>query len=793
MFRNYLKTALRTLFRNRIYSFVNIAGLSLGLACAMLIILYLKDELSFDRWHANSDNIYRLYTEAKGPGGETRRMGITGDAQGPHFKSEIPEIKAFVRVESGYTDVRQGNKVYAQPIVTVDSNFLSVFSFPLLSGNPVTALVQPGSIVLSEDAAIKYFGTTNVLGKTLLILPDGIFRPYTITGVAKRCPQNSSIQFDVLLPKRGSPESEQGAAAWTWFFETTYLLLDPHADIRAVEDKMTSIFIRDNPDMVRQMEAITHHKLEGGYRLQPLTDMHLNDSIDRLNVAGASSRVYSYALSGIAVFILLIACINFINLTVARSLGRAKEIGVRKVTGGTRRQLIVQFLGESFLLCAIAFILAMVLAQTMLPLFNQLANKALSLSYLLDARLVCGFLALFFSTALLSGFYPALVLSGFNPIATLYGRMRLGGRSYLQRGLVVVQFALSAFLIGATVVLFSQFHFLTHKDLGYDDSNLVEVNKRDLSREEAQLFRHELSKDPHILAVLLKDAGYSFNGARINGDSMIGFANMTVDPSFLPVMKIPLIKGRNFSLASDSSDAVIVNEAFVRKAGWKEPIGQQVRFGEKETYRVIGVIRDYAYRPLNEEPIGPELLTMRMQQSYGMFYIKIKPGSETASLRVIENTFKQLFPLSPFAFTFKDEENRKSYEAEQRWEQIFLFASILTIFISCIGLFGLSVFSVERRIKEIGVRKVLGASGAAIAALISKDFVLLVIVALLIAMPVAWMGADKWLRQYPNQVPLSGWMFGLAGGIVVFIALATVSFQSVRAAMMNPVESLRSE
>ena len=319
------------------------------------------------------------------------------------------------------------------------------------------------------------------------------------------------------------------------------------------------------------------------------------------------------------------------------------------------------------------------------------------------------------------------------------------------------------------------------------------MNKRDLNRDEAQLYRNELSKDPHILAVLLKDAGYSFNGAKISGDSLFGFANMTVDPSFLPVMKIPLVEGRNFALASDSATSVIVNQTFVKRAGWKEPIGQEVIFGPTEHYRVIGVIRDYAYRPLNEAPVGPELLTMRMQQSYGMFYVKIKPGSETASLGAIESTFKRLFPLTPFSYVFKDEENKKSYEAEKRWEQIFLFASILTIFISCIGLFGLSVFSVERRIKEIGVRKVLGASEATIATLVSKDFLLLVIVSLLIAMPAAWIGAGKWLEQYPNQVPLSGWMLACAGGIVVFIALATVSFQSVRAAMMNPVDSLRNE
>jgi putative ABC transport system permease protein len=794
MFRNYFKTAIRTLFRNRIYSVINISGLSLGLACAMLIILYLKDELSFDRWHTKADRIYRLYTEGKDPAGEVHRMGITGDIQGPRFKSQIPEIRAFVRIQGGYVDVREGREVYPQNVLNVDSNFFSVFSFPLLSGDPATALVQPNSAVLSEDAANKYFGSTEALGKTLLLKMDSGFKPYTVTGIAKRCPQNSSIQFDVLLSKRGSPATEQGAAAWTWFFETTYMLLDPRANIKAVEDKMTAIFIRDNPEMVKRMEEAIHRKPEGVYRLQPFTDIHLNANMDRNNITGASDVTYSYILSGIAFFILLIACINFVNLTVARSLKRAKEIGVRKVTGGTRQQLIFQFLGESFILCAIAFVVALVLVQALLPLFNRLANKELSLSYLLDLKLVCGYIVLFLLTGLLAGFYPALVLSGFNPVQTLYGRIRLGGRNYLQKSLVVLQFTLSTFLIGATFVLFSQLNFLMHKDPGYDNSNLVLVNKQDLTPGEAQLFKTEMLKSPGIIDVTAKDADNAFNAAKINGgDSMIGFANMTVDETFLPLLKIPVLQGRNFSrdFPGDSTGSVLVNESFVKKAGWKDPIGQQVTFGEKEKYRVIGVVRDYAYNPLNEA-IEPELFSMRLL-GYGMVYIKIKPKSETASLAQIEKTFKRLFPLSPFSYRFKDEENRKSLEAEGRWKQILLFASLVTIFISCVGLFGLSVFSVEKRTKEIGVRKVLGASSGVIVGLVSKDFLRLVFIALLIALPAVWMGADKWLQRYPFRITVSVWMFAGVGLVVVLIALVTVSFQSVKAAMTNPVESLRSE
>jgi putative ABC transport system permease protein len=631
-----------------------------------------------------------------------------------------------------------------------------------------------------------------VVGKVLLLKKDSGFEPYTVTGVSRRCPQNSSLQFDVLLSKRGSAATEQGDMAWSQFFETTYLLLDPHADVRKVEDKMTEVFIQDNPEMVKRIKAATGGKLEGGYRLQPFADIHLTNNMERENITGASDVTYSYILSGIAFFILLIACINFVNLTLARSLKRAKEIGVRKVTGGTRRQLIFQFMGESFVLCALAYILALGVVQELLPLFNRLANKALALSYLFDTKLVCGYIALFLLTGLLAGFYPALVLSGFNPVQTLYGRISLGGRNYLQKSLVVLQFALSAFLIGATVVLFSQFNFLIHKDLGYDDSHLVLINKSNLTRPEARLFKSELLKDPDIVAMLPKDEGFNFNPAKINRDSSVTCVNVTVDESFLPVMKIRVLQGRNFSPAfpSDSTESVIVNESFVRKAGWKDPIGQKVSMGEKENYRVIGVVRDYAYGSL-ADAIEPELL--RMDQDYGMVYVKIKPGSETASLGRIERTFKQLFPLTPFSFVFKDDENRRFYEAEERWKQMLLFASLVTIFISCVGLFGLSVFSVERRTKEIGVRKVLGASPGIIVAMVSRDFLRLVMLALLIAVPAVWIGADKWLQRYPYRVPVSIGMFAGVGLAVMLIALVTVSFQAVRAGMANPVKSLRVE
>jgi len=794
MLRNFFITAFRSLLKSRVYSITNIAGLSLGLACAMLIILYIKDEVSYDRFHTNAKQIYRIFSEAAGPQGEVRRMGITGDVQGPLFTSKIPEIKSFVRISGGQADIKNGTEIGTTKFLSVDSNFLTMFTFPLLNGNPKTALLQPNSVVLSEEAAKKYFGSTAALGKTLQMKRGDKFEGFAVSGVAKRCPNNSSIQFDVLLPHNPSPEMEHGSQRWNSFYQNTYVLLNTHADIGAVEAKMTKAFKEDAPEIVKQIEEATHAKLNGGYRLQPFIDLHMNNNMDRYDVSGASNRSYSFILSGIAFFILLIACINFINLTIARSLKRAKEIGVRKVMGSNRTQLIVQFLGESSLLCFLAFMAAIVIIQLVMPVFSQLADKSLSFSNLFDIKLLAGYLVLFFATSGLAGFYPAMVLSNYNPVKTLYGRFTLSGKNYLQKTLVIIQFTFASFLICATFIIFSQFTYLTTKKLGYDDSNLVLVNKAGLTLSESRLFRKELMKSPNILGLAAKDNGYAFNGGKINGDSEIGFANVAIDESYIPLLKISILKGRNFSteFPSDSSSSVLVNESFVKKAGWKEPIGQEVFINGSEKYRIIGVVKDYHFQSLTQE-IGPELFSMKGLNGFGMAYIKIKSNSETASLLNIERVFKQLFPMVPYSFEFKDQENRKNYEVEARWKQIMLFAAVLTIFISCIGLFGLSVFYAEKRTKEIGVRKVLGASVGRVVSILSMDFLKLIVIALLISIPLAWITAYKWLQNYPYRITLSGLMFALEAIFIVLIALLTISFQSIKTAIANPVRSLRSE
>jgi putative ABC transport system permease protein len=801
MLKNYFKTAFRNLQRNKVYSLINILGLSLGLACAMLIILYVKDEVSYDRFHKQIDRIYCVGMERLEKDGKTQgKNAITGYFQGPRFTANIPEIKSFVRIQSDQRDIKQGTEIKSQAMLRVDSNFFSVFTFPLLAGNPKTALLNPHSAVISEDMARRQFGTTDALGKVLQIKGDSDrFTPYAITGIAKECPENSSIRFEVLLPLQVSAQDEADNENWFNFFLNTFVVLNPGANVQAVEAKMKKVYETDAREAIKMAAEKYGDNATTVYSLYPFAKMHLSKDYRAQNgLTNGSNPVYSYILSGIAFFILLIACINFVNLTVARSVKRAREIGIRKVVGGNRKQLIFQFLGESFIICSIAFLLAILWVELLLPLFNQVADKALAISYLFDTKLIAGYIALFILTGILAGFYPAWVLSSYNPVQVLYNRFRLAGRNYLQKGLVILQFTLASFLIISTITIYVQFNYLTTQKLGYDDSNLVTVNfnGRGTSRDKAILFREALMKNPAIASAALKNGGSWGTVAKINGETQIPFAYETIDESYLPMLKIPVIKGRNFSeaFATDSTRSVLVNEAFAKKAGWKEPVGQTVDFWYRpgEKYTVVGLVKDYHFESMAHE-IGPQLFTMKAGNKYGMVFIKIKPHQETAALKYIAQTFKSFFPVSPYSYVFRDQQNRDSYKSEARWKKIMLFGAILTIFISCIGLFGLSVLTAEKRTKEVGIRKVLGASVGGMVSLLSRDFLKLVILSLLISIPVSWLAAGKWLQNYPYRISLSWWMFAMAALLVALIALVTVSFHAVKAAMANPANSLRSE
>ncbi|MBA4852995.1 ABC transporter permease [Emticicia sp. BO119] len=802
MLQNYFKIAFRTIAHNKVYSGINVLGLSIGLAAAMLIMLYTKDEVSYDQFHTNNPNIYRVgYDSFTAKGILEEHVGNTGFLQGPIFSASVPEIKEFVRFRQIQTDIKENNNIVSQFMFDADSNFFSVFSFPMLSGNPATALKNPQSIVISEELAERHFGTTDVLGKSIQLKNTHgngeDFVPHIVTGVTKKCPENSSIKFEALIPLVVEKEIYQNKQKWFSAFLNTFVVLAPNANIKAVENKMNKVYMADAGETIKEMATKYDFHNTRTYKIQQFTDMHLSKERPADNgLKDRSNPMFSYILSGIAVFILLIACINFVNLTVARSLKRAKEIGVRKVVGGGRKQLILQFLGESYLLCFIAFVMALLLVQLVLPTFNQLSNKALALSYLFDFELIAAYIALLLATGLLAGFYPALVLSNYSPVKTLYNRFNLSGKNYLQKGLVILQFSIASFLIIGTMTIYSQFNYLLNKDLGYDDANVISINKSNLSRAEVQVWKEALMQSPNIVMVAPKNGGNWGDGARVNGETEIDFNYETVDGNFLSLLKIPIIKGRNFSSAfpSDSTKAVLVNESFVKKAGWKNPLGQIVDFwyNENDKYQVVGVVKDYHFRDLNRE-IGPQLFTMKPKNPYGRMYIKIKPGTETTSLAHIEETFKELFPFTPYAYGFIKEQNQKTYESEAKWKQIMFFGAVLTIFISCIGLFGLVTLSAERRMKEIGIRKVLGASVSSIVQLLSSDFLKLVAFSFVFAFPAAYYAISQWLMNYPYRVEINAWLFIGAAVLAIAIALFTVSFQSVRAALVNPVKSLKNE
>jgi len=803
MYRNYLLPALRHLFRNKAYSIINIAGLSLGLAAVLLILLFVKDEVSYDQFHAKKATIYRLVRRFYNPDGSpSAGDGYSALIPGPRFAANIPEIKGFVRIANNYQDIRKSNDrpsqqpdIHSQQMLRVDSNFLTVFSFPLLAGDPRTALSQPHTIVITEDMARREFGTTDALGKTLAVKTTEGFQPYAVTGIAKNCPANSSIKFEALTPIDIANSNYAGwENIWLGGLLNTFLILDPGADPHRVETQMQRVFETEaRTEIAAAGKAINPHGLR--HLLQPLTATHLSKDYPPIDgLVDASNPVFSYILSGIAGFILLIACINFVNLTVARSVRRAKEIGIRKVIGSSRGQLIIRFLGESAVFCLIAFSLAIALVQILLPLFNQLSGKALALSYLLDTRLMIEYFALFLLTTFAAGFYPALVLSGYNPVKTLYGRFTLSGRGSLQRGLVTLQFTLASFLIIATGIIAAQFNYLVHLPLGYDDRNLVIVNNWELDPAKFQTIAATLRQSPNVLGVSGRNLGWDNEGAAAEGQPQsINTTIETIDAGYPNLLSIPLVAGRNFSpgFPTDSTQSVLVNETFARQSGWHEPIGRTIHVYDKDV-RVIGVVKDHYFQPLNVK-IKAQIFSLTMGRGVRSMFIKIRPGSEAAVLPFIEKTFKAQMPLSPYYYSFKDQDNRQQYAAEAKWKQMLTFGALVTIFISCIGLFGLSVFAAEKRTKEIGIRKVLGASVAGLVASLSTDFLKLVVLALLIAMPLAWLAAGQWLNDYPYRVSLSPWLFAAAALLVTGIAAITIAAQAIRAAMANPVDSLRNE
>jgi len=799
MIKNYLKVAWRNLSRNKTFSVIKILGLSIGLMVCALIFLYTKDEISYDRFHDNKAQLYRIIQTFDIDKEPAQTLGTTNAILGETFVKEIPGVQQRVHINGAEITVKkENNDLLTEQSLFVDDNFFSVFTFPLIKGNGASALNDPHAVVLSRDLAIKYFGSTDVIGKTMQLKYGDKFDGFTVTAIAENSPQNSTLKFGLLLPFKYF-ENFNSNKDWFGGSVNTFLLLEPKANLKTIESSMQSLYDKNTRDDISKMKQQKGLSIKVKLSLQPLTAIHLSTLAGPDNgMTDGSKPVYSYILTSIAIFILIIACINFINLAVAQSLKRSKEIGIRKVIGGCRKQLIKQFLTESFLITLIAFAIGIFLAALVLPWFNQLANKQLSLAYLADNYLYAGLFLLLLVTAFISGFYPSLVMSAFQPVKVLYNRQKLAGKNYLTKTLFVLQFGLAIFFIIGTIALNTQMNFLLKADMGYDSKNLVRIilPVSKLSDKLPGIFRSELAGNSNILSVAAKNSGRSIAGVKVEGRT-ITIEKSRIDEQFLPTFKIPVVAGRNFSAnyPSDSVRSVIVNESFVKVAGWsvQSAVGKTINYlRDNKPATIIGVIKDYHFISLKEK-ITPELFTMDPDFNYGQIWVKIKPDNIPQTLKLLQDTYKKAVPYFPYSYQFMDDINAKDYETEAKWKQIISIASGLFIFISCIGLFGLVILSIGQRTKEIGIRKVLGAAVSRIVMLICREFVILIAISFVVAAPAGYYAINKWLQGFAYRINIGWWMFALSGVLVITIALLVMSIQTIKAAMANPVKSLKTE
>ena len=793
MLKNYFKTAWRNLVKNRAYSVINIVGLSIGLAVCMLITLFVKDEFSFDQFQQHKKDIYRLVVDETVPDGQKFKYGITGMVAGDAFKKQMPELQNMARISGETFNIKQKNEIFVQQGDYTDSSFFQLFSADFVEGNADKALADPSSIVISEEVAKRFFGDKKALGQTLAIERNNVFKDYTITGVTKNSPLNSSIQISLLMPFDYQNNRDNN---WINFYLNTFFLIKKGANIANIEKQFASIFNSQVKKELEQAKKDWNYNSRLVFGLQPFLKMHLSkDYKARNGIKDSGNALLSYVLSGLALFILIVACINFVNISISNSLRRTKEIGVRKVLGSQRSQLIWQFMSESVLLNMAAFLMALILTNLALPIFNSLTSKYLSFSYLFDWKLMAIYLSIFLLTSFLAGFYPSLVLSRFRPVETLYGRFHLVGKNLLLKTLIVYQFGLATFFIILAMVQYRQVNLFTSKDLGYDDKNMFVINSGTSDVSKGKLFMQELKKNKDIISIAPRNGEPWVTVVNIDGDKQMGPDMNVVDENYIGTLGLVLKEGRGFSsqYPADSTLSVMVNEAFVKEAGWKNPIGQNVKVMNRDVYKVIGVIKDYHFASLYEK-VRPQVFTSNNSYgSYASFYIKTDGKNIPQTLAAIKTTFQQVFPTKPYAYDFLTDINNRQYANEFQMKQIIFWSAFIIISISCMGLFGLTILTTEKRRKEIGVRKVMGASIQSIVRTLSFGFVKLVLLSFVIVAPIAYYTCNKLLENYPYRIKIGADLFLFSLGGLLLITIATISFQAIKAAVANPVKSLRTE
>jgi putative ABC transport system permease protein len=808
MYKSYFIIAWRNILRNKGYTAINILGLSIGIAACILIALYVQFELSYDRFNLKADRVYRVNNEIKF-GDNHLDLAVTNAIFGETAKHDFQQIETYARltwygsllIKKGNENIREGNVAWA------DSTLFDVFTLPMISGNPKTALAEPNSIVITESIAMKYFGATDVAGQTLVIDNKQIRK---VTGVIKDVPLNCHFRFNLFLPLVENEYAKENnwAGGQNW---NTYLLLKPDTDANALVPELNKMLDRN---LGPQLKTLINKTLEefnngGDYfkvSLTPLADIHLHS--DRMGELWGSGDIrYVYIFSAIGLFILLIACINFMNLATARSAKRAREVGVRKVMGSLRRSLVGQFLSEALLTTAFALVVAYAICWLSLPYFIELTEKGIDKNVLLSPWVLGSFGVFLIVVGFLTGTYPAFYLSSFQPVAVLKGSKGTSFRKSLFRNvLVVFQFSASVVLIVGTIIIYMQLNYIRKKDIGYNREQILILNNTWSLEQKAEPFKNELLKIAGVEKATI--SGYLPVNYTRNNDSFFPLPSMDtkdaismqiweIDENYIPTMEMQIVEGRNFSadMKTDST-GLIVNEAAAKFMGNEGIINKSLyRFTnpqtkETEELRIVGIVKDFNFSSLREH-VKP--LAFKFGASRNSISLKINTSDVQGILAQIKTKWEAVSAGLPLEYSFMDDDFNQHYTGDRKIGELFTIFAVLAIFIACLGLFGLATFIAEQRTKEIGIRKVLGANISAITALLSKDFVRLVIIAIVIASPLAYYFMDKWLEAFAYRIDIQWWVFIAAGILVILIALFTVSFQAIKTALMNPVNSLRSE
>ncbi|MGA0559796.1 ABC transporter permease [Larkinella sp. VNQ87] len=816
MLKNYFKIAYRNLLRQKTFALINIIGLTVGLTCCFLILLFVRHELSYDQFQAKFDRIYRITYLPKFAGLE-QPLALTPPPVQPVLASNFSEIETSARIFNSSATIELRERGKSQPVkydegrfFFADPSLLDIFSFEFLQGDPRTALKDKFTVVITDEIAAKYFGKASPMGKTLIYEGQ---HPLRVTGVVKELPDNSHVHIDLMANYETMYATESQRVRdnlpsnWIISHGYTYVLLRPGQSPTTVNARFPKFLETYAPKQMAKDIV---------YALEPMRDFHLRSQAQGAPEA-TGRMLYIYVFLGIAAITLLIACINFVNLSTARSLKRAKEVGIRKVLGSEKKQLIAQFLGESLLLSVIALGISFVAIAGLIPALNSLTGKELTVSYFLsDGALILLFVGIALLTGLLSGTYPAFFVSGFQPIATLKGSFvsgkAKGGR--LRQVLLGAQFVASIALIIGALVAFRQLNYMQNQPLGFEKDFIITANTRnekitnvfadrsDSTYLRLRTFREILSKNPNVRQVTLSTQQMGSGSVRRNvvaeghsPDENIFMATMGIDHNFANTYGLKFAAGRDFSesFPTDRTAGFLINETGVKQLGWKsaaEAVGKSINLEGKQG-KIVGVLKDFHNQSL-QRPIEGMLMSIE-EPLLRLFSIKIQAQNRTETIQFIRQEWDRFFPEKSFDYTFLDESLARLYESEQRLSKLIGYFAGLAVLISCLGLYGLVSLVTQQKTKEIGIRKVLGATVTSIVGLISRDFVLLVVVSLVIASPIAWWGMNKWLSEFAYKIDLEWWMFALAGLLAVLVTLLTVSFQSIKAALTNPVKSLRSE